>query len=279
MSSTLKKSVLRQRPRLMYAGVNNNGAGWLNEKKPSDCAEFILIKNGSGKTEIGECSYPFATGDLIILNGGTSHREYFDDTPGRELCFIGVGNLHIYGNAGGEVLKDRDFCIVHTREYFPALQGYFSQLIAETESSQPLHEQISEYLLRILLLFAVRLAAYDDGETFDENLNYIRAKRYFDEHYLEIDSIEGVCKSLYVNKYYLSSLFRKNEGVPPVKYLINKRIQRACEYLETSDDNVADIGKACGFSDPCYFSRTFKRVKGVTPLRYRYLFKLEKSNK
>ncbi len=275
----VKKSVIRQRPRLLYAGVNDKGAGWLTEKQTTDNAELMLIGKGSGKIEIGDGTYPFIAGDLVICNRGCEHREYFDETPDHEFLFAGIGNLHIFGMERDTLLKDKAFCVVHTQEYFPALQAYMRQLVAEAEGVQPLCGEIAAHLLKILLLFVVRLVSYDSGLTFGENRNYLQAKEYFDEHFLEIESLDTVCKSLFINKYYLSHLFTQNEGMPPVRYLIGKRIELACKLLETSDDNVGDIGKACGYADPCYFSRTFKKVKGVTPLRYRYLFKLDKSGK
>lgn len=279
MSGSLKRNVIRQRPRLLYAGINNTGVGYVNLKRPAENAELVFISRGSGKTEIGEDSYPFTAGDLIIFNRGCSHREYLDDVSEREIIFIGIGNLRLYGQSPDTVIPEKDFCIVHTDSYCDTVRTYMSQLVAETEGNQPLHEAIAEHLLKILLLFAVRLAAFDEGETFNENTGYIAAKKYFDEHFLEIDNLENVCKSLYINKYYLSHLFTQKAGVPPIKYLINKRLEYACNYLETTDLNVAEVGKLSGYADPCYFSRIFKRVKGVTPLRYRYLFKLDKAEK
>lgn len=279
MSGSPIKNVLRARPRLLYAGINNSGVGWLNLKKPTECAELVYICSGSGKSEIGDDTYPFATGDLLVFNSGAEHREYFDETPERELLFVGLGNLHINGYNPGALLSGRDFCIVHTDVYGKTLSDYIHALISETEGTQPLHEAIAENLLKAILLTTVRLVSFDTDLTIGEQNSYLEAKRYFDEHFLEIDSIQNVCKSLYINKYYLSHLFAQNAGMPPVKYLINKKIELACNYLEHSDDNVADIGKLCGYSDPCYFSRTFKKVKGVTPLRYRYLFKLDKEKK
>lgn len=279
MTGTSKKSIIRQRPRLLYAGILDKGTGWINQTSTPENAEFILIGKGSGKIEIGGGTYPFAAGDFIVCNKGCPHREYFSAGDGHELVFIGVGNLHIYGLENDTLLKDKTFCIIHTQEYFPTLYFYMTQLAAEAEGAQPLREEITAHLLKVLLLFAVRLVGYNNELTFNENVNYIKAKEFFDEHFLQIDNIETVCKSLYINKYYLTHLFTQNEGVPPMRYLINKRIELACRHLETSDDNVADIGKACGYTDPCYFSRMFKQVKGVTPLRYRYLFKLDKAGK
>lgn len=276
MSGT-RSNVIRQRPRLLYAGINDTAAGWLSDLHAAENAEFLLVTKGSGKAEIKNETYPFTAGDLIVYNRGCQHRESLDGAGERELIFLGVGNLHLLNLPSDAVLSDRDYSIVHTEEYFSALECYFKEIVAETEGNQPLHETIAENLLKIILLYVLRLVSFDGELTFRENAGYLKAKKYFDEHFLEIEDIDSVCKSLYINKYYLSHLFNKNEGMPPVKYLVNKRIELACKYLETSDDNVADIGKACGYVDPCYFSRVFKKVKGVTPLRYRYLFKLEKA--
>lgn len=279
MSSPSVKNVIRQRPRLLYAGIDNTSAGWRSQSSESGNAEFVLITGGSGKAEAEGEEYPFKAGDFIIYNRGCAHREFMDVTEGRELLFVGVGNLHIHGLEPDTLLSGRNFCIIPTESYFPALRGYMSELVAETEGLQPMREEISAHLLKIILLFAVRLVGFNREDTFSRNLGYLEAKKYFDEHFLDIDSIDNVCKSLVINKYYLTHIFSQNAGMPPMRYLITKRIELACQYLETSDDDVADIGKRCGYVDPCYFSRMFRKVKGVTPLRYRYLFKLEKAGK
>ncbi|MCI8596242.1 MAG: AraC family transcriptional regulator [Clostridia bacterium] len=276
MSGITKKTLLRQRPRLLYAGLHNKGAGWLTDKHEADGVEILFVAAGSGKAEINGSSYPFAAGDFIVCNKGCLHREFFDEALAHELLFAGIGNLRLYGHEPDTVLKEREFCIIHTEEYYEPLRGYMSQLVAETEGTQPLKEAIAEHLLKIILLFTVRLVSFDSDFTFKENASYLAAKEYFDEHFLDIKNMDSVCKSLYVNKYYLTHLFSQNEGISPVQYLINKRIELACKELEATDDNVADIGKRCGYADPCYFSRVFKKVKGVTPLRYRYVFKEKK---
>ncbi|MDE7395519.1 MAG: AraC family transcriptional regulator [Clostridiales bacterium] len=266
--SSLKRSILRQRPRLLYAGIGGDAA------RTAEVSEIVFISKGSGKAEIGEHAFPFAAGDLLLFNRGCEHKETFDTSvDARELIFIGIGNLHILGLSPDALLKDREFYLIHTDSFADTLRTYTTQLVAETEGTQPMHEAVAESLLRIVLLLSLRLAAFDASLTFGENADYVRAKEYFDEHFTEIDDVSDVCKSLYVNKYYLSHLFTKETGMPPVKYLISKRIELACKLLETSDDNVADIGAKCGYTDPCYFNRVFKKVKGLTPLRYRYLFK------
>ncbi|MBQ9555083.1 MAG: helix-turn-helix domain-containing protein [Muribaculaceae bacterium] len=57
-------------------------------------------------------------------------------------------------------------------------------------------------------------------------------------------------------------------GVPPKSYIQAIQMQRACNLLD-SGLQVADVARKCGFNEPGSFSRTFKRVLGLTPTQYR----------
>lgn len=268
-----KKNVLRQRPRLLYAGSNNNGEGWLNTAHTHEQSEIILIKQGSGKIKIENTTYPFATGDLIIINKNVNHCEFFDHVEGRELLFFGFGNLHISGLESDCLLKDKPFIIIPTKSYFSNLCLYMQSLIAESENPQPFSDAVCDHLVKILLMLILRIAAFDAELTFKQNSAYIEAKEYFDKNFTTIDSLDNVCKTLFINKYYLTHVFSEQMGMPPIKYLINKRIELACHHLETSDMNINDVSAACGYVDTAYFCRVFKNVMNVTPLRYRYNYK------
>ena len=47
------------------------------------------------------------------------------------------------------------------------------------------------------------------------------------------------------------------------------RIKRACQLLQQTDKNIAEVAYACGFTDPKYFSRSFKQSTGLSPTEYR----------
>ena len=53
-----------------------------------------------------------------------------------------------------------------------------------------------------------------------------------------------------------------------VEYLQSLRIQHACAMMEQGFTAVADIASHCGFDDPQYFSKVFKRHLGLTPTQY-----------
>lgn len=67
----------------------------------------------------------------------------------------------------------------------------------------------------------------------------------------------------------LSHAFKQVYGVTLKEFIMRLRLQRACDLLRSSTHNIAEISSLCGFSDPNYFSRQFRRVFGCQPRAYR----------
>ena len=83
--------------------------------------------------------------------------------------------------------------------------------------------------------------------------------------------LDQYLKSLPFNYDYLRKLFQKEMQVTPHQYLTNRRLQAAAEALTGLDakaGSIADIARLCGFCEPLYFSRMFKKKYGVAPSYY-----------
>ena len=76
--------------------------------------------------------------------------------------------------------------------------------------------------------------------------------------------------SLPFNAEYLKKLFKKETGMTPLQYLTDKRLENAANILSTyaGKGNISETAHLCGFSDPLYFSRLFKKKFGVSPRNY-----------
>jgi AraC-like DNA-binding protein len=68
---------------------------------------------------------------------------------------------------------------------------------------------------------------------------------------------------------YLNDLTREHTGLTLGRWVTDMRMARARAVLEQTDLPVADVGVACGYDDPAYFSRVFRRVHGVPPATWR----------
>lgn len=71
--------------------------------------------------------------------------------------------------------------------------------------------------------------------------------------------------------------FKEFIGQPPAQYLLTIRMNNAVSLLETTDYNVAEISAIIGYDNALYFSRLFKKHKGVSPSEYRRLFQKKNS--
>lgn len=95
------------------------------------------------------------------------------------------------------------------------------------------------------------------------------AQEYIMEHYSENISLAEVAEKAGVSGGYLSTIFNQNHGIGFVDYLNQIRIERACCYLEQNYLKTYEIAYKVGFRDEKYFSKVFKKIKGVSPKEYR----------
>lgn len=72
-----------------------------------------------------------------------------------------------------------------------------------------------------------------------------------------------------VSRSGLQRKVKQTMGITPQDLLREARIKRACQLLRQTDKTVAEVAYACGFSDPKYFSRSFKQSTGLSPTEYK----------
>ncbi|MGX7349727.1 helix-turn-helix transcriptional regulator [Dolosicoccus paucivorans] len=93
--------------------------------------------------------------------------------------------------------------------------------------------------------------------------------QYIHLHYPSEITLEDIASHFNFSPSYISRLFKKTTGVSFRHYLIKYRLKKAQKLLTSSDQLIADISDQVGFSEPAYFSRTFKKEFQVTPAQYR----------
>ena len=82
-------------------------------------------------------------------------------------------------------------------------------------------------------------------------------------------SLSAHAESIGVNASYLSSLFKKETGQTLTEYVTRRRIDFAIFLLNTTDMQIQTIAQHCGIPDVNYFTRSFRKVAGLTPTEYR----------
>ncbi|GIO84784.1 hypothetical protein J25TS5_17160 [Paenibacillus faecis] len=172
--------------------------------------------------------------------------------------------------------------IVQVKETAERLDRLFARI-----SRKPLLSGAEEMLLctRHQALFewlSERMIRYSKGrtrpaleETDHKEIN--RVIHYVLEHFDEDISLQAMAQRVNMDENYLSGLFKKKTGQTFIGYLQQVRVQEAKGYLEQTDLTVAEIGERCGFANPSYFFKIFKRWTGLRPSEYRLALKREEA--
>lgn len=64
-------------------------------------------------------------------------------------------------------------------------------------------------------------------------------------------------------------VFKEATGTAPIDYYLRLKMQRACQYLDLTEQDIRTVAEAVGIEDPYYFSRLFHKLIGVSPSTYR----------
>ena len=99
------------------------------------------------------------------------------------------------------------------------------------------------------------------------------AKLYMEEHISEQVRVEDLSAIVYMEPTYFIRKFKKEFGQPPLTYFIGMKMNRAMQYLSTTDLSIEEISRLIGINDVAYFSRLFKKSCNISPSEYRKTFK------
>lgn len=147
--------------------------------------------------------------------------------------------------------------------YLERLSAKFAARIEAVTSSEE-NMLLREMLHRYCLLVHNR-SVKQYSATIQKMVNYINLNLKEDL------SLKILAERLHLSASYLSTLSKKELGMTLTDYVNNQRIEYAIFLLNVTSMQVQEIASDCGFNDITYFTRTFKKFKGMTPTRYREL--------
>lgn len=121
-----------------------------------------------------------------------------------------------------------------------------------------------------LVHFCVRVSdcIVDQKDSYSKR-QALMALDYIEKNYADPEiSLNSVCNYLAISTSYFSSIFKSCTGETFVETLTKKRIEKAKVLLEHTSKRANEVAREVGYSDPHYFSATFKKMTGYTPKEY-----------
>lgn len=93
--------------------------------------------------------------------------------------------------------------------------------------------------------------------------------QFIEAHYSQAIHLEDVAQAAGYSPAYLTHLVQKQTGRTVKQWIIERRMTQACKLLRTTTQSIRKIADACGYADASYFTRQFRQIYGLSPLRWR----------
>lgn len=237
------------------------------------CTEIFYVVGGSGKFNIEGRLLPVTTDDMVIVNPNVEHTEVSYNKRPLEYIVLGVEGLEY---SAGEDADERWF-MTNLQNAREALLHALREMLREIEFKAVGYELICQDLLEVLILRLMRHAGLQFLPTKTEHRKPGRkpskecaaVRHYIDNHFKENINLDMLSELVHVNKYYMVHSFTKEYGISPINYLISRRIEESKYLLSDTDHSLSQISHMLGFSSPSYFSQSFRRLEGMSPMEFR----------
>lgn len=183
-------------------------------------------------------------------------KEYFEQIQNMDIMDVRLKVLEfalwaerIAYSAGGMV-----YSVSNRRDYLPTLMAFNTM------------EELCRWFEDRITFSCTNISKRKEDSSNDA---IEASKAYIENNYTQNITLEDVSREVNISSYYLSRLFKEETGENFIDYLTNLRIEKAKELLSTTQYSMKEICSMSGYSDPNYFSKTFKKNVGVTPTEYR----------
>lgn len=245
---------------------------------------FFMVLSGEGTLEYGGETFPLKQGDCAFVDCHKAYAHSCAETLWR------LKWVHFYGpNMGGIYGKyvERGGRAALTPVDGAVYERLMDEIYAIASSDANIKDmQIYEKLTSLLTLlmeqsYSTPEGMGEDGKSQHKNVPHKNAvkrqnlqavKEYLDENYHSKISLDMLAERFYVNKFYLTRIFKEQFGESITGYLLQVRITQAKQRLRFTDKSIEEIAHECGMHDANYFSRMFKKVEGVAPGEFRRMW-------
>ncbi|MCF0108693.1 MAG: AraC family transcriptional regulator [Erysipelotrichaceae bacterium] len=128
-------------------------------------------------------------------------------------------------------------------------------------------DAVAGLMPKMVIDFTERVEEATMGDRSDHTIRQIRS--YILQNLSRHITVNELAEYVGFNRSYLISLFKESIGIGPGAYITRLRIDEAKRLLTISNNSLASIAEALGFSSQSHFQNVFRKETGKTPLQYR----------
>lgn len=189
----------------------------------------------------------------IINNTNESLEKYFLNVAGEKAAYLLNEELSLTGR------------VLHTSAPH-SLLATFEEIIQNGLDHSPWSDRLCSSLTEVLFYKIARSALTHGDPGTTAFTSFLRCKNYIGAHYIKFRTLESISEACGISPSYLCRLFQKFDHQSPYQYLIRLQMNYAADLILEKRLQIQEVALYIGFDDPQHFSRTFKKVIGISPV-------------
>jgi len=261
---------LFQRAKMLAPGTKLNNL--------QDIACFFYIVQGNYEAVESNGKFRITAKEALLKKCGNYIARFFGSEQSNECEAVAVYLYpdllqELYKNKLPEFLKQSDKIIPPSKIVADdMIEKYMSNLFDYFDNPEIVDEELALHKVKELVMLLLRSEQYESVQQFLSELfspgvlsfqSVIENNLYSG---LSLEELAFVCnKSLSSFKREFNRVYKKS----PAKYIKNRKLEKAAQLLNSTDEAISNIAYDCGFQDVTTFSATFHEKYVVAPSKYR----------
>jgi AraC-like DNA-binding protein len=250
--------------------VNESGVFYAKEKffterYAKNDFQIIYTTMGSADMEYDETKWRLDEGSVAVIDCNKYHD--YRTTPDRGYW------TYYWIHVGGDYFRTW-YDIIYKNGFRPFPIGIDSEFLNHFKETLNLIDsttdityiQLNNTVSAILTYLSV---SFNVKPISAQDMLIQKAIEYIHKNYNHLFNIDDLSAKINLSKYYFIKLFNTKMGITPYRYLLLHRVNEAKKLLITTDYKINDIAKAVGFADTSNFIKTFTKLTGITPAKYK----------
>lgn len=220
--------------------------------------ELHCILRGEFTLRCGEERIFLSAGDSAVINGSELHGG--NGGSGAYVCIL-IPPTFLENESTVFCRKLHDATVIQLAKQIAACRALATpaeRLAARGYVSLLLSHMVQHYALQ-----SEAEAVYSQKRLCLSKIE--PALQYVNANFSKALSTAALAELVHLSEGYFCQIFKEATGKSTMQYLHEIRVEKAEEMLRSTTATVSEIADCCGFADPNYFSRIFKKIKGVTP--------------